>query len=65
MPQMIASVLQESDGTTAVSSELTVESDKANYNADLGFVCRTNGVLPAAIEKTPTQDWTTWQGSEN
>jgi hypothetical protein len=35
-----------------------VESDKANYNADLGFVCRKPDVLPDGIGEGKTQDWT-------
>ncbi|MBQ6382754.1 MAG: hypothetical protein IJJ42_04065 [Clostridia bacterium] len=62
---MIASVLPESDEASVTSGNITVESNKANYNADLGFACRVNGVRPAGAGEAPTQDWTSWAGSEN
>ena len=62
---IIASVLPESDEAVVTTGTITVESDKANYNADLGFACRVNGVRPAGAGEAPTQDWTSWAGSEN
>ena len=55
---MIASVLEETDDTVCVSVGVQVESDKANYNADLGFVCRKDGVLPPGVGEGATQNWT-------
>ena len=54
---MIASVLEETEDDTCSSIEFHVESDKANYNADLGFVLRRNGELPAGIGEGKTQQW--------
>ena len=55
---LIASVLEETEDTTALSVPLTVESNRSEYNADLGFVCRQEGVLPAGAGEGETQDWT-------
>ena len=55
---MIASVLEESEESTAFSVPVTVESNRSQYNADLGFVCRKDGVLPAGAGEGETQDWT-------
>ena len=46
-PRMIASVLEETEDEVAVSVPVTVESNREMYDADLGFVCRKPGVLPA------------------
>ncbi len=54
---LIASVLEETDDSVCVSVEFQVESDKANYNADLGFVCRQKGVYPPGIGEGKTQVW--------
>ena len=54
---MIASVLEETDGETCETVPVNVESDKANYNADLGFVCRRSGVLPAGVGEGKKQNW--------
>lgn len=62
--RLIASVLDETEDTVCYSAEIQVESDKANYNADLGFVCRTAGVLPAGIGEGATQDWSGIQESD-
>ena len=56
--RMIASVLQEAQEGPYITSEIVLESDKANYNADLGFVLRQEGVLPAGIGEAEIQDWT-------
>ena len=48
----------EEDQSPAVSVELTVESNKNQYNADLGFVCREEGVLPENAGIGEIQDWT-------
>lgn len=62
--RLISSVLEETDDTTCLSIELTVESGRANYNADLGFICRKAGVLPAGVGMGKTQDWTPYKSSE-
>ena len=62
--RLIASVLEETDDETCVSVEFQVESDKANYNVDLGFVCRKDGVLPAGTGEGKTQKWTDASTSE-
>ena len=54
---MIASVLEEDDREICESVEIQVESDKANYNADIGFVCRKNGVYPAGVGEGKKQKW--------
>ena len=54
---MIASVLEEEDSSVYESIELQVESDRANYNADLGFVCRRDGVIPAGVGEGEKQIW--------
>ena len=61
---MIASVLLETDEAVCESIEIQVESDKANYNADLGFVCRREGVWPDGVGEGQTQDWTGESGSD-
>ena len=61
---LISSVLEESEDEIVYSVELKVESDKANYNADLGFVCRTPGVEPEGIGQGKKQDWTKIDGSD-
>ena len=54
---MISSVLEEDDREICESVEIQVESDKANYNADIGFICRKNGVYPAGVGEGKTQKW--------
>jgi len=63
--RIIASVLEETEDTTSESVEFQVESDKANYNVDIGFVCRKDGVWPAGTGEGKTQDWTGIAGSDN
>ena len=55
--RIIASALEETDGDVCYTGEITVESDRANYNVDLGFVTRRNGVLPAGYGQGKTQNW--------
>ncbi len=55
--KMIASVLEESEENIVFSVPLTVESNRADYDADLGFVCRKDGVLPAGAGSGEVQDW--------
>ncbi len=56
--RLIASVLEETEEDTCVSVEFQVESDKANYNVDLGFICRREGILPPGTGEGKTQKWT-------
>ena len=57
--RLIASVLEEEgDGGVYGSAEIQVESDKANYNADIGFVCKKEGVVPAGTGEGKKQVWT-------
>ena len=56
--KIIASVLQDSDEAEVFSVPLTVESSRDLYEADLGFVCRKDGVLPAGAGIGPAQNWT-------
>ena len=55
---IIASVLQETEDAEAYSVPVTVESNRNQYDADLGFVCRKDGVMPAGAGKGTIQDWT-------
>ena len=55
--RIIASSLEETDGDVCYTGEITVESDRANYNVDLGFVTRRYGVLPAGYGQGKTQNW--------
>jgi hypothetical protein len=50
---MIVSVLTESGESMIVS----VESDKANYDADLGFALRKENVYPAGYGEGAAQIW--------
>ena len=61
---LIASVLEEADEEACASVEFMVESDKGNYNADIGFVCRRKGVMPAGVGEGKTQIWKTDPGSD-
>ena len=63
-PAIIASVLNETDEEESLSDPVQVESDRANYNADLGFVCRKPGVTPPGYGQGETQDWSKSAGSE-
>ena len=54
---LIASVLQETEDSTCFSVEFQVESDKANYNIDLGFKLRRDGIIPAGTGEGKTQQW--------
>lgn len=62
--RLIASVLEETEDETCESVELQVESDRANYNADLGFVLRSPDVLPAGIGEGKKQNWTKLSNSD-
>ena len=56
---IIASVMEETEEEgTALSIPITVESNRNQYDADLGFVCVQEGVLPAGAGGGKIQDWT-------
>ena len=54
---LIVSMLEEDDANPCVTEEFQVFSDKANYNIDLGFVCRREGVMPDGVGEGKTQKW--------
>ena len=56
--RLIASVLEEDGSDIYESVEIQVESDKANYNADIGFVCKRDGVVPPGTGEGKKQIWT-------
>lgn len=54
---VLCSVLLEDGDEVFESVPVTVQSDCVNYNADLGFVCRKDGVLPDRLNEGPKMDW--------
>ena len=54
---MIASVLEETSDSVCYAYDISVDSDQPNYNADLGFVLRKDGVLPAGYGEGAAQRW--------
>lgn len=54
---MINSVLEETEEAVSYSVPVTVESDRSFYDADLGFISRKKGVLPAGTGEGETQNW--------
>ena len=62
--RLIVSALQETDEPVCESVEIAVESNKANYNVDLGFVSR-NGAIPAGTGEGQKQLWTGTTGDDN
>ena len=62
---MIASMLEETEKAVCETGEFQVQSDKANYNIDLGFVCRREGVLPFGVGEGKKQIWTNSSASED
>ena len=63
--RLIVSCLEETDVEMCNSAEFQVESDKTNYNVDIGFVCRRDGVMPAGTGDGKRQNWTGIAGSDN
>ena len=61
---LIVSALHETDEPVCESVEIAVESNKANYNVDLGFVSR-NGAIPAGTGEGQKQLWTGATGDDN
>ena len=57
-PAVIISSLQEAEDAPFMTREITVESDRSNFNVDLGFILRRDGAYPAGYNAGPTQDWT-------
>lgn len=55
---MIASVLEETEETTAYAHDVAVVSDRNSYDVDMGFVLRKDGAYPAGYGQGATQDWT-------
>lgn len=53
---VVASVLEATD--SGMLAAVTVQSDKNNRNADLGFVLTTAGKYPAGYGEAAGQDWT-------
>jgi len=43
------------------SAEVQVESDKANYNADIGFVSKKDGVVPPGTGEGKKQVWSSYK----
>ncbi|MBR3099985.1 MAG: carboxypeptidase regulatory-like domain-containing protein [Clostridia bacterium] len=54
---LIVSSLEETDEEVCYTGKITVQSDKTDFNHDLGFVCRKPGVLPGGLNEGATQDW--------
>ena len=54
---VMTSILPETDAETVQVENVSVESDKANRDADLGFVLRQPGVYPAGVQDVPGQVW--------
>ena len=54
---LIVSVLEETDGSVCWAYDIAVESNRPNYNADLGFVLRKDGVFPAGYGEGARQKW--------
>ena len=59
---LIASILEEEgEGGIYGTAEIQVESDKANYNADIGFVSKQSGVVPPGTGEGKKQVWTSYK----
>ena len=54
---IIASVLEEPDGSVCFAHGVIVESNQTTYNADLGFVLLRDGVFPAGYGEGAAQKW--------
>lgn len=54
---LVASIMPQSEETT-VSFTMVVPSGTENLHCDLGFVLRSAGGYPAAMQETPAMDWT-------
>ena len=56
---LLNSELAESEETSQVIRQVNVASNVKNFNFDLGFKLRKEGVYPAEMEPAPTQAWAT------
>ena len=54
---LISSSLTETENSTAETEAFSVASDSVNFNIDLGFVLRENGVYPPGYGEQETMDW--------
>lgn len=54
---LLNSELAESEETSQVIRQVSVASNVKNFNFDLGFKLRKEGVYPAEMEPAPTQVW--------
>jgi len=55
---LVASILEQTEGNTAKAEGVIVPSGGRNLNADLGFVLKQEGRLPASMQTLPEKDWT-------
>lgn len=55
---LVASILEQTDGNIAKAEGVIVPSGGRNLNADLGFVLKQDGRLPASMQNLPEKDWT-------
>lgn len=55
---LVASILPEAQGTTAVVEGVPVPSGARNLNADLGLALRDGKTWPDAMLNLPAKDWT-------
>ena len=55
---LVASILPQAEGTTAMAENVLVPSGGPNLNADLGFVLRDGKTMPDSMKNLPQKDWT-------
>jgi len=55
---LVASILDQTEGNIAKAEGVIVPSGGRNLNADLGFVLKQEGRLPASMQALPEKDWT-------
>lgn len=55
---LVASILPQAEGTTAMAENVLVPSGGRNLNADLGFVLRDGKTMPDSMKNLPQKDWT-------
>ncbi|NLX83138.1 MAG: hypothetical protein GXZ04_04905 [Clostridiales bacterium] len=55
---LVASILDQAEGSIALAQNVVVPSGGRNLNADLGFVLKREGTYPPALLNLPTKDWT-------
>ncbi|MBQ8537986.1 MAG: carboxypeptidase regulatory-like domain-containing protein, partial [Clostridia bacterium] len=54
---LLGSQLEESDETSQIITGVEIRSNVKNFNFDLGFALRDEGVKPEAMKPAPTQVW--------